>query len=79
MDSNAHLGKDVIKNDVNEQNVNGKLFVLFLERKPNLTVINSLPLCEGSITKMRKTTRGTEKSILDVFVTCERFCHISGG
>ena len=39
---------------------------------PNLTVNNSLPICEGSITRMRKTTRGTEQSILDVLVTCEK-------
>ena len=49
MDSNAHLGRDVLKDDINEQNVNGKLFVQFLERMPNLTLINSLDLCEGSI------------------------------
>ena len=72
MDSNAHLGKDALKDDINEQNVNGKLFVQFLERIPNLTLINSLDLCEGSITCMRKTTRGTERSILDVYVTCEK-------
>ena len=72
MDSNCHLGKDVIENDVNQQNLNGKLFIQFLERMPNPTLINSLPLCEGSITRMRKTIRGVELSILDVFVTCER-------
>ena len=55
MDSNSHLGKDVIENDVNEQNMNSKLFVQFLERMPNLTL-----------------TRGIEKSILDVYVTCEK-------
>ena len=72
MDSNCHLGKDFLENDVNDQNLNGKLFIQFLERMPNLTLINSLPLCEGSITRMRKTIKGVEKSILDVFVTCER-------
>ena len=72
MDSNLHLGKDVIRNDVNEQNLNGRLFCEFLERNNHLTLINSLPICEGKITRMRKTTRGVEKSILDVFVTCDR-------
>ena len=72
MDGNCHLGKDVLKDDPNEQNSNGKLFCEFLERMPHLTVINTLPLCEGSITRMRKTTRGIEKSILDVFVTCQQ-------
>ena len=51
-DSNAHLGTDVINGYVNEQNVNAKYFVQFLERMPSLTLINSLPLCEGEITIM---------------------------
>ena len=72
MDSNAHLGKEVIKNDVNDQNSNGKLFTEFLERMPQLTIINSLSLCEGLITRMRKTTRGVEMSVLVVFVTCNK-------
>ena len=72
MDSNAHLDKDVIEGDPNPQNSNGKLFCDFLERLPHLSIINTLPLCDGSITRMRKTTRGLEKSILDVFVTCHR-------
>ena len=72
MDSNSHLGKEIIKEDVNEQNANGRLFASFLERMPQLTLINSLPLCEGIITRMRKTIRGVEMSILDVFVTCDK-------
>ena len=72
MDSNAHLGKDYIKNDQNDRNLNGKLFCEFLERMPHLSVINSLPLCEGTITRMRRMTLGVEKSALDVFVTCNR-------
>jgi hypothetical protein len=44
----------------------------FVERNPSLTIINSLQLCEGTITRMRKTTRGVEKSVLDVFVTCDK-------
>ena len=43
-----------------------------LSRNPRLSLINSLPICEGSITRMRTTTRGVEKSILDVFVTCNK-------
>ena len=72
MDSNAHLGQEIIKDDPNPQNSNGKLFCEFLERMPHLTVINTLPICSGLITRMRKTTNGVEKSILDVFVTCHR-------
>ena len=72
MDSNSHLGEEIIENDVNEQNVNGKMFADFLDRNPQLSLINSLPVCEGKITRMRTTTREVEKSILDVFVTCDR-------
>ena len=72
MNSNCHLGREMIKNYVNVQNSNGKLFAHFIERLPQLTIINSLPLCEGLITRMRKTTKGVELSILDVFVTCNK-------
>ena len=72
MDSNSHLGKGIIKSDVNEQNLNGRLFVEFLERNGHLTLVNTLSICEGSITRMRKTKRSEEKSILDVFVTCDK-------
>ena len=72
MDGNCHVGKDIIVNDVNIQNYNGKLFNEFLERNPHLTLINSLPLCEGTITRMRKTVKGMEKSILDFFVVCDK-------
>ena len=72
MDSNCHLGQEIIEGDVNEQNFNGKLFMQFLERMPNLTLVNCLELCEGTITRMRKTIKGVELSVLDVFVTCDR-------
>ena len=69
MDSNAHLGEKVLESDPNPQNLNGKLFTEFLERMPHLSIINALSLCEGSITRVRQTTLGVEKSILDVFIT----------
>ena len=72
MDGNCHLGPNYIKGDVNVQNANGKLFAEFLERNPHLTLVNSLPICEGIITRMRKTTKGMETSVLDVFVVCDK-------
>ena len=72
MDSNCHVGKELIEKDVNPQNFNGKLFAQFLERNQHLTLINSLSLCEGLITRMRKMTNGVELSILDVFITCNK-------
>ena len=72
MDGNSHLGPTIIEGDVNEQNGNGKLFCDFLLRNTHLTLINSLSMCEGKITRMRKTTKGVEKSILDVFIACDK-------
>ena len=72
MDGNSHLGSKIIEGDLNVQNANGKLMCEFLQRNPHLTLINSLPLCEGKITRMRKTTKTIEKSILDVFITCDK-------
>ena len=68
MDGNSHLGPTIIEGDVNAQNGNGKLFCDFLLRNTHLTIINSLPICDGK----RKTIKGTEKSILDVFITCDK-------
>ena len=57
---------------MNPQNANGKMFAHFLERNQHLTLINSLSLCEGFITRMRKTTKVVEESILDAFITCNK-------
>ena len=70
MDGNFWAGKDIIKSDPRPQNNNGKLFQQFLERNKNLTVVNSLELCEGSITRQRLRNGKSEKSILDVFIVC---------
>ena len=72
MDSNANLGKEVIKEHPNDQNYNRKLFCNFLERMSHLTIVNALPVCEGLITRMRKSSRGVEMSILYVFLTCDQ-------
>ena len=37
-----------------------------------MTVVNLLPLCEGSITRKRVTKCLNEKSILDIFIVCEQ-------
>ena len=72
MDSNAHLGEKIIPGDPNPLNLNGQLFLDFLERVPYLNLINSSQLCEGVITRNRQTVVGLELSCLDVFVTCDR-------
>ena len=71
-DGNLWAGKDIIPGDPNIQNRNGKLFQEFLERNPQLSVVNSLPLCEGLITRMRNKNNKIERSVLDFFVVCDR-------
>ena len=72
-DLNARLGPNIIKNDPNPQNENGKLFMQFLSRHPQLTVLNSLPICKGLITRTRTLCTGkVERSVLDFFVVCSR-------
>ena len=33
-------------------------------------MVNALPICESTITRQRKTTKGIERSILDVYIVC---------
>ena len=54
MDGNLWAGKHLIKGDPNEINENGKLFIKFLQDHPYLCVVNSLDLCEGILTRIRK-------------------------
>ena len=44
----------------------------FLIRNSNLTLVNSLQLCEGLITRIRQAKNKTEKSILDFFIVCDK-------
>ena len=53
IDGNLHAGPQLLKQDPNPQNKNGKIFINFLERNPNLTVVNTLDICEGLITRKR--------------------------
>ena len=71
MDGNLWAGKEIIKIDPRPQNRNGRLFEQFLKRNPNLTVINSLNLCEGLITRSRFRNGKVEESILDFFAVCD--------
>ena len=72
LDANAHLGPNIIKGDPNKRNSNGTLFNDFLESNPAITVVNSLKLCEGLITRRRETTKGVEESVLDFFLVNEK-------
>ena len=72
MDTNSWVGPEIIPKDPNKQNSNGKLMKHFLEQNPALTVVNALQLCDGSITRQRNTIVGEEKSVLDVYIVCQK-------
>ena len=71
-DGNLWAGPELIPGDPRQQNKNGKLFQEFLNRNPNLHVVNALPLCEGLITRSCVKENRVEKSVLDFFVVCTR-------
>ena len=72
MDGNLWAGDNIIPGDPRPQNRNGKMFHNFLQRHPHLTVVNSLALCEGLITRSRMVDGKVQKSVLDFFVICHR-------
>ena len=71
-DGNLWAGPDLVPGDPRPQNQNGKLFMEFLSRQPNLTVVNSLPICEGLVTRSRMKDDVEERSVLDFFLVCSR-------
>ena len=71
-DGNLWAGPGIVPGDPRPQNRNGKLFEDFLTKHPHLTVVNSLSLCEGLITRSRIKDGILESSILDFFVVCSR-------
>ena len=71
-DGNLWAGNSLIPGDPRPQNRNGKMFQEFLQKNPNLTIVNSLPLCEGLVTRRRIKASILEESILDFFVVCDR-------
>ena len=72
MDGNLHAGGELIKNDPNIQNQNGKLFMQFLRRNSSLVVVNSLDICKGLITRQRQVKEKTERAILDYFLVNDK-------
>ena len=71
-DGNLWAGPNLVPGDPRAQNRNGKYFELFLKKQKQLTIVNSLPLCEGLITRVRNKNGKEEKSVLDFFVVCSR-------
>ena len=72
IDSNAHLGPEQIKKDPNPINENGKMFAKFMKQNPGLSVVNSLNICKGLITRRRETITGVQEAVLDLFLVNQR-------
>ena len=72
MDSNAKLGSRIIPGDPKEQSDNGKLLEKIVVEN-NLKVVNGTELCNGIITRFRKTINNTEQSVIDHFIVCNNF------
>ena len=71
-DGNLWAGNEVIPGDPRPQNKNGKMFQDYLERHPHLQVVNTLPQCDGLITRSRLCNGVLEESVLDFFLVCNR-------
>ena len=69
-DGNLWAGKELISGDPRPQNKNGKLLEQFLKRNPSLSIVNSLPECQGLVTRSRLKNGVLEESILDFFIVC---------
>ena len=72
MDGNFKAGQEIIPGDPHSMNINGKFFKNFLSNNSHLTVVNSVDICTGLITRRRQTKQRLEESVLDVFVVCDK-------
>ena len=72
IDGNLHAGEELLKDDPNPQNQNGKFFMDFLRRNSMLSVVNTQDICEGLITRQRSLQTRSEKSVLDFFLVNEK-------
>ena len=72
MDGNAWLGHDFLKGDPHPQNKNGDLFKKFLDRNPEIRLMNLESFCEGLITRSRKVNDKMERSIIDFVLVCDK-------
>ena len=71
MDSNSKLGPTIIPNDPKEQSGNEKLLAKVVDEN-DLVVVNATDLCEGVITRHRKTVNSVEESVIDHFMMCRK-------
>ena len=69
-DLNSWLGPDILKSDTKPQNQNGKMLVEFVENNC-LTIVNCLPVCQGTKTWSRTRLGIKLTSTIDFFIVCE--------
>ena len=72
MDANSKLGQKIIKGDPRDISKNGKLLKQVVDEN-NLVVVNGTELCDGVLTRQRKTVDRNEESVLDFFIVCKNF------
>ena len=72
MDGNSWLGEKTINGDPHKQNKNGELFQNFLDRNPQLSVLNTESICEGLITRSRSVNDKVERSVIDFVIVCDK-------
>jgi hypothetical protein len=72
LDANSKLGPMIIPEDPHPQSKNIKLLEDVLDEN-DLIVVNGMDICDGNITRFRKTVNRTEKSIIDFFIVCRSF------
>ena len=70
LDANAKIGKKHVRNDPNYGTPNGRILLDIVERQ-NLTIVNTMELCKGVITRERITAIKTERSVIDYIIICE--------
>ena len=71
VDGNAWLGKDVIKDDPNNENKNGKLVKELLTNNEDLRLMNAEDICQGVITRKRKVEDKVEMSSIDFIIVSD--------
>ena len=64
LDSNAKLGKSIIRGEPNRISENGKILRDIIERR-DLVIVNTSDKCQGVITRKRETVKKSEESVID--------------
>ena len=75
MDANSKIGIEYLKCDPHHTSRNGQMLLDVVKRQ-NLIIVNTTDKCFGTITRMRETTNGIEKSVIDYFIVCQTFYNL---